>query len=236
VRRVFRDALEPDACQALRRERVRKPAADNPWAAFRKSRRSDPVLKALRRAAGFADRCMYCGDSQGADVEHYWPKEDYPDSTFRWTNLLLVCTVCNRKKLNRGPECDTGQILDPSRVDPWARVIFVPETGRIEPRFLSSTARDVDAECTLRILNHLNDEVLLERRRSEYSDVTVAVESLLAGEHAQWSLHVIGRRSMGISDWCLIHEGLQYEPFRTLRLSGGLFRRAMAALAGAPDC
>jgi uncharacterized protein (TIGR02646 family) len=47
------------------------------------------------------DRCMYCEDSAGDEIEHHRPKSVYPDRTFAWMNLLLACGRCNGSKRAR---------------------------------------------------------------------------------------------------------------------------------------
>jgi len=56
------------------------------------------VRKTLQRMMGERERCMYCLDSHGADVEHFWPKTTYPERMFDWNNLLLCRTECGRMK------------------------------------------------------------------------------------------------------------------------------------------
>src|SRR5437773_2194602 len=42
-----------------------------------------------------ARRCMYCEDSCADEVEHFRPKELYPDACFVWENYLFSCGRCN---------------------------------------------------------------------------------------------------------------------------------------------
>jgi len=79
-----------------------------------KDRRDSTTLRtievALKVMASGLSRCMYCEDSAGSDVEHFRPKVHYPDDTYRWTNLLLICSICNRQKNDDFHE----SILDPT--------------------------------------------------------------------------------------------------------------------------
>jgi uncharacterized protein (TIGR02646 family) len=47
-------------------------------------------------------KCMYCESYISAvapeHIEHYRPKDNYPDRTFEWNNLGLACPWCNIKK------------------------------------------------------------------------------------------------------------------------------------------
>lgn len=46
-------------------------------------------------------RCVYCEDSAGVEVEHFYPKDLYPDRVFEWENFVLACGSCNRSKSNK---------------------------------------------------------------------------------------------------------------------------------------
>jgi uncharacterized protein (TIGR02646 family) len=57
-----------------------------------------PVKVALTRMCSGVRRCCYCEDSLADEVEHFKPKDLYPEATFRWENYLYVCGPCNRPK------------------------------------------------------------------------------------------------------------------------------------------
>ncbi|MCC7015234.1 MAG: hypothetical protein IT454_21930 [Planctomycetes bacterium] len=85
--------------------------------------------------AGDTERCMYCLDSHGTDVEHFWPKSPYPQRMFDWANLLLGCAECGRLKGDRFP-LDGGapMLIDPSAEDPWEHLDFDSDTGNLMAR------------------------------------------------------------------------------------------------------
>lgn len=77
-------------------ESDRKATAIGLWGRFAVRRRVRPgVLAALTGMAPGHQRCMYCGDSQGTDIDHFEPKSQAPLRTFDWTNYLLACSYCN---------------------------------------------------------------------------------------------------------------------------------------------
>src|SRR5437870_1894125 len=61
------------------------------WKTARQTLGLKGVLATLQRMMGERQRCMYCLDSHGTDIDHFWPKQPYPDRMFVWTNLLLGC-------------------------------------------------------------------------------------------------------------------------------------------------
>ena len=62
-----------------------------------------------------AQRCCWCEDSAGTDIEHIRPKSLYPERTFRWENYLLACAGCNRHKSSRFAVLAGESVVDVSR-------------------------------------------------------------------------------------------------------------------------
>lgn len=82
-------------------------------------------------------RCMYCEDGEGTDIEHFFPKRDYPDKMFSWANYLLACSNCNsNQKRNQFPLDENGspQLIDPSVDAPEEHIVLSPSTGEIVAR------------------------------------------------------------------------------------------------------
>lgn len=79
------------------------------------------------------ERCMYCEDSAGTDIEHYWPKGPYPQHAFSWNNYLYACSRCNSNhKRNQFPLDSSGNplLLNPAVDDPLLHLTLTPRTGR----------------------------------------------------------------------------------------------------------
>lgn len=98
--------------------------------AFEEIRRE---LKAMSRGL---ERCMYCEDSAGTDIEHFWPKSFYPHRAFVWTNYLWACGHCNSNfKRAQFPLDTSGQplLIDPSAEDPQLHLTLSPRTGKLTP-------------------------------------------------------------------------------------------------------
>lgn len=82
----------------------------------RKSNRTfEAVKKALHRMCSGARRCHYCEDSAADEVEHFYPKDLYPEYCFSWGNYLYSCGRCNGTyKSNRFKifQEDTRDVID----------------------------------------------------------------------------------------------------------------------------
>lgn len=74
------------------------PSARGAWSNYRKTNSGKALVKRLEDMAGPTTRCFYCGDSRGAEVDHFVPIEADYSATFRWSNMLLSCGPCNRSK------------------------------------------------------------------------------------------------------------------------------------------
>jgi uncharacterized protein (TIGR02646 family) len=76
-----------------------------------------------------ARRCMYCEDSVADEVEHFRPKDFYPEMVFAWNNYLYACGPCNGGKNNRFPIISalTGKIVHLSRAA--GAPVVAPEAG-----------------------------------------------------------------------------------------------------------
>lgn len=93
------------------------------------------VRQALAEMCSGIKRCMYCEDSAGTDIEHFYPKSDYPERAFGWDNYLLACSTCNSNyKRDEFPVDDDGGplLIDPSTEDPFDHLEFSPSTGKYE--------------------------------------------------------------------------------------------------------
>ena len=100
-----------------------------------KNRKSNKTFKAVKKTLGRmcsgARRCHYCEDSAADEVEHFYPKDLYPEYCFSWGNYLYSCGRCNGTyKSNKFKifEEDTRDVIDitpPRKNRPYTR----PPTG-----------------------------------------------------------------------------------------------------------
>lgn len=90
------------------------------------------IREALVEMAPGRARCLYCEDSMGTDIDHFWPKADYPPGAFCWHNYLLACSHCNSNiKREHFPRDQRGEplLIDPTCDDPCDHLLFSPTTG-----------------------------------------------------------------------------------------------------------
>lgn len=93
-------------------------------------------MSVLRGMCSGLERCMYCEDSVGTDIDHFWPKSGYPGRTFDWDNHLLACSTCNSNaKRDRFPVESTGDplLINPIEDEPRDHIVLSPSTGLYQP-------------------------------------------------------------------------------------------------------
>jgi len=164
MRQIERVALAPEIGNALQllQEEVdtqREQTAFDPGEHWKGKRTSRPLLAVyavLKRMAGSRERCMYCVDSEGSDIEHFWPKSPHCDRMYLWENLLIACTQCGRFKGKQFPRADDGAplLIDPTAEDPWEFLDFDPVTGNLNARYLLSAGEySAKGETTVTVLH-----------------------------------------------------------------------------------
>ena len=227
VRRLDLDAevqADLDSRQAAadryRSEGVLDVAAE--WKSARQTPRLRGVLATLQRMMGERQRCMYCLDSHGTDIDHFWPKEPFPDRLFVWPNLLLCCAECGRFKGDEFPLSDGEPVLiDPTAEDPWLHLDFDPLTGNIVARFHPDQNKYSEKGAKTVDLLHLDRREALAtghqktfRRLARLvgealSQINPSAEPLIAS--------LSEADDFGLLDWCFNGSGQSEPPFSDLR-------------------
>jgi uncharacterized protein (TIGR02646 family) len=86
----------------------------------------------LAEMAPGVQRCMYCGDSLGTDIDHFQPIAKDTARTFDWLNHLLACSHCNsNEKRDRFPLDSAGNamLIDPTQDDPDQHLTLLLSSG-----------------------------------------------------------------------------------------------------------
>ena len=190
MRRIERLPLPAGVRFALVRKQIkanRQPndpdfKASRVWENARRSRAVRAAEATLKRMAGETERCMYCEDSHGTDIEHFWPKTPFPQCLFIWPNLLLCCTECGRLKGDRFPTDAIGAplLIDPTAEGPWEHLDFDPDTGNIVARFYPDhNAFSPKGEQTVDQLHLDRREALSRVYRRSYLRITEIVTAAI---------------------------------------------------------
>ena len=229
MRRLVREALDATTADSLTRRQAdadRKQDAgtldvDRTWKNARQASDLKEVLTVLRRMAGSRERCMYCADSHGTDIEHFWPKTPYPECMFRWANLLLCCAECGRLKGSSFPLDGSAPLLiDPTNDSPWDFLDFDPTTGIVMARYDAVADRQSPKGAATVLVLHLNQrEAMNEGCRKTYRRLCAAVEGALSSgavDPAGLLSELLEQDDHGILGWCFSKRGQTEAPFRQL--------------------
>lgn len=109
------------------------PAARAEWDNARAAKTHIRAL--LGQMASGIQRCMYCEDSLGTDIDHFEPIALAPLRAFDWLNRLLACSHCNsnhkRDVFPRSPD-GLALFVDPSSEDPADHLTLLLASGTYE--------------------------------------------------------------------------------------------------------
>ena len=232
MRRLLRPEL--DAALAGHLNRLQKSANEGAdvetlWKAERRKPSMIRIARVLGTVTGPRERCMYCEDSRGTDIEHFWPRQ-YRHRVFQWLNMLWVCTGCNRCKGNRFP-CDASGaplLIDPTAEDPWDYLFYDPQTDEITARWDRATGEEnPKGRNTVALLATLRHQAITESRRRtrrslqrtirvflhrikvEEDDRPTCIEAFLE--------EISDFRDHGLAQWFFLREGREEPPFTDLR-------------------
>lgn len=217
IRKLTREQEQADRKQAEGTLRIE--------AEWNRARRNLPLREAfdaLKLMAGNRERCMYCGDSHGTDIEHHWPKAVYPERMFRWPNMLLCCTECGRIKGVQFPIVDGEPMLvDPSTDNPWEFLDFDPRTGNIVARFNAAIQQfQPKGEQTVDVLRLDRREAMARGFRRSYKRIKQTVEEALEQDEPNADVlfdELSEADDHGLLGWCFTGLGSREAPFADLQ-------------------
>jgi len=244
MRRVERIALADGIAEGLRRFQDKVDgtleegfSAVSFWNNRRGSLTVVGALAALKQMAGPRERCMYCVDSAGNDVEHFWPKSQYWGRMFLWENLLLCCTHCGRLKSEEFPLMNGEPLLiDPANDEPWQYLDFDPVTGNIVARFNPDFGGEwPKGRETVKILRLDRREGVANGYKKTFRRLKAFVEELLQREFSNDDVERLRESDdHGLLGWCFIGTGQTVQPFSGFRKAKpqewAICQRAFASL------
>lgn len=136
-------------------------AARQVWKAADAAKREVRLL--LEQMAHGVQRCMYCEDNLGTDIDHFQPMAKAPLRTFDWENHLLACSYCNSNVKRDAYPCDAEGaclLVDPSAEDPGAHLMLLLASGEY-------LARSPKGEQTILVFG-LNRRDLVQGRKAAF--------------------------------------------------------------------
>ena len=205
-------------------------SAEALWTQARRTLTMRRVFDELKRMVVTRERCMFCEDSRGVEIDHFWPKARYPERAFVWENLLLICADCNRRKSDRLELDSHGlpMLIDPTREDPWAHLFYDSRTGIVTARFILATREpDPRGQYTVEGSNlPLNDQAVTEGRQRTQRNLIRCVNRFVGALNAaiqdcslakELLVCVDDNSDYGLTSWFFFRDGQSESPFADLR-------------------
>ncbi len=231
MRKICRKALPKAEAGKLRTEQTNANAklagktldVQKEWKRARQNKPLKVAFDTLLGMAGNRERCMYCGDSQGTDIEHFWPKNTYPKKMFRWNNLLLGCTACGRDHKGTRFPLDAGKkplLIDPTKDDPWLFLDFDPMTGNFSARYDALGNPAPKGAKTVEVLALDRREALASGHQKAYKHISKLISEAAATSTADATTLISGLKEVdeyGILGWCFRGAGINEPPMSSLR-------------------
>lgn len=231
MRRVARPALPKPVQTYLDRKHnlvaQRKAAGsldvDAVWKQARATKTIGTACALLQGAMGLRERCMYCLDSHGTDIDHFKPKARYPLQTFKWNNWLLCCSECGRLKGSKFPTVSGKPLLiNPANENPWTHLEFDSDTGNLTARFdITANGWSPKGAETVSVLHLDSREALAAGYRRTYLRLAATVTAVLAEPALPAAADLINmlqeEDEHGLLEWCFCHAGQQEGPFAQLK-------------------
>lgn len=172
-----------------------------------RNKKDDTIFKVVRQMLGKMcpgiRRCAYCEDSAADEVEHYQPKDLYPELVFVWLNYLYACGPCNGPKNNQfavfstttgllvevtrkknapvvPPEPGTPVLIDPRRENPLDFLqLDLLDTFRFLPAGAAGSPQHQRGAYTIQLLRLNERDFLCEARRDAYDAFVTRLESYI---------------------------------------------------------
>jgi uncharacterized protein (TIGR02646 family) len=158
----------------------------------------DEVKLALETMCSGVQRCVYCEDSHGNQIEHMKPKQLYPNHAFVWDNYVFSCGVCNNTKrayfavfdandkvidVTRKPKAPkvppqdgASVFLNPRIEDGIEYLILDLKDGFMFVPMFGISERDKQRAIYTRDLIDLNRDMLINARRNAYEGYLAYLE------------------------------------------------------------
>jgi len=233
----MRKILRKDLRAAAQRYLARKTSEvdegsdmDTIWKNARRTKAVQHVFRTLVEMSGRRERCMYCDDSRGTTIEHFWPKSVYRSKCFRWDNMLLLCQGCQSHKGNRFDLDSSGHplLINPTVEDPWEFLFFEDTTGILTGRYdLKLQSPDPKGtHTTHRMILPLNIEAVTEGRlrtkRNLQRAIRTFIQNVEQGSSLAQAQHELvetirDNDDYGLSVWFFLRDGQNNLPFKRLK-------------------
>lgn len=132
--------------------------------------------KIINSQQGFyQNKCAYCGLNEKSDMDHYVPKEKFPEYSVHPLNLIPICSICNGKKSN--------YFIEENK-----RIFFNPYSDRINKTVLTLEINYNESSNSFLFTIHVDEDFLFKSHIdklcivSRYEEAAISVFDTLKFE------------------------------------------------------
>lgn len=132
--------------------------------------------KIINSQQGFyQNKCAYCGLNEKSDMDHYVPKEKFPEYSVHPLNLIPICSICNGKKSN--------YFIEENK-----RIFFNPYSDRINETVLTLEINYNESSNSFLFTIHVDEDFLFKSHIdklcivSRYEEAAISVFDTLKFE------------------------------------------------------
>ncbi len=174
-------AADPTAYSSVIKDKVIAKVLRENYDLVQESRILSDLREEILEAA-FINKCALCGFGEVGSLDHYLPKNRYPEYSILPYNLLPACGVCNLKKLQEVGDTEGGRFLHSylDRFESVGPLITCEITTSGEELVIKYAPRDSLPEKVKRIVRyHFKGLDLQERYTTASLDRILGVYDLL---------------------------------------------------------
>lgn len=176
------------------------------------------------------NRCVYCDDARGADVDHFAPIDHDHTQAFSWDNHLWSCPECNRRKSTKFPiAAGEPTLLNPVTENWWSLLTLDTATGVLAPRYVGG-GFDPRGKDTLEVFQPVNFESVIEGRCRAIRRIRRAADAAVdEGDKPDTRTalaRAVAEDDYGVAQWFALAAGRDESAFAALRVTRpGIWRR-----------
>ncbi|MBQ0153359.1 MAG: HNH endonuclease [Bacteroidales bacterium] len=118
-----------------------------------------------RQSKATKEFCQYCGIEEVGTMDHFLPKEEYPEYALNGENLFPCCSKCNDLKGEKDPSLFLNLYLDQLPTTQYLFVDIGIQNNDLSFRFYLHNDGKIDAALFAKIETHFKELDLLDRMR-----------------------------------------------------------------------
>ncbi|WCO00565.1 HNH endonuclease signature motif containing protein [Psychroserpens ponticola] len=125
--------------------------------------------------------CPNCTIDNVSSLDHFIPKEEFPEFSVNPINLIPCCTICNSKKKDKWKNDSSLLFINLySHIIPLTQYLFVDITSKTEFEFRIENRTGIDSDLFEIIKSHYGQLGLLERFRENSDGVISELDILIS--------------------------------------------------------